>query len=119
MIKDRILQNKIEYPDNIFFGIFNFSVRNFVSRADGSRINWNFLKNSEKTVLTLQIVSWFYYWRAAWNIVSRHKAFPDEPLPSMEFLQKDFDTCVLTSKYLHILKSWNKVMTRKPVEERG
>ena len=52
--------------------------------------NWN--------LVYLQVVSWFYYWRAAWNVVSRIKAFPDEPLPSMEYLQKDFDTCVLTSK---------------------
>ena len=52
--------------------------------------NWN--------LAYLQVVSWFYYWRAAWNVVSRIKAFPDEPLPSMEYLQKDFDTCVLTSK---------------------
>lgn len=46
----------------------------------------------------MQIVSWFYYWRAAWNVVSRQKAFPNEPLPDIDFLRKDFDTCVLTSE---------------------
>ena len=50
-----------------------------------------------------QIVSWFYYWRAAWNIVERKKAYPDEPLPDPEFLRKDFDKCVLTSKALTLL----------------
>ena len=98
--KDRIQQNNIEYADNIFFGIRQLLCLEFCDRSRWQQNYWNFLKNSEKNVLTSQIVSWFYYWRAAWNIVSRHKAFPDEPLPTMEFLQKDFDTCVLTSKYI-------------------
>ena len=45
-----------------------------------------------------KIVSWFYYWRAAWNVVARIKTFPREPLPDVEFLRKDFDTCVLTGE---------------------
>ena len=43
-----------------------------------------------------QIISWFYYWRAAWNIVERKMAYPQEPLPDPDYLRKDFDTCVLT-----------------------
>jgi len=43
-----------------------------------------------------KMVSWFYYWRAAWNVVSRIQMFPREPLPDVEFLKLDFDTCVLT-----------------------
>ncbi len=42
-----------------------------------------------------QIISWFYYWRAAWNIVERKLAYPSEPLPDPDFLRKDFDGCVL------------------------
>lgn len=45
-----------------------------------------------------KIVSWFYYWRAAWNVVSRIRMFPREPLPDVDFLRKDFDTCVLTGE---------------------
>ena len=43
-----------------------------------------------------KIVSWFYYWRAAWNVVERKMAYPNEPLPDPEFLRKDFDSCVLS-----------------------
>lgn len=44
----------------------------------------------------LQIVSWFYYWRAAWNVVERKLAFPEQPLPDPKMLRMDFDTCVRT-----------------------
>jgi len=40
------------------------------------------------------VISWFYYWRAGWNIVERKLAFPDQPLPDPKQLRKDFDTCV-------------------------
>jgi dermatan/chondrotin sulfate uronyl 2-O-sulfotransferase UST len=41
-----------------------------------------------------QVISWFYYWRAGWNIVERIQAFPREPLPDPKRLRMDFDTCV-------------------------
>ncbi len=44
------------------------------------------------------MISWFYYWRAAWNVVERKLAYPDEPLPDPEDLKKDFDTCVLSGE---------------------
>ena len=56
------------------------------------------MKSNAKHEVLLQIVSWFYYWRAAWNIVERKIAYPNEPMPDPAFLRKDFDTCVLTSK---------------------
>lgn len=43
-----------------------------------------------------RVISFFYYRRAAWNIVERKLAFPDDPLPDPDFLRKDFDTCVLS-----------------------
>ena len=46
----------------------------------------------------LQVISWFYYWRAAWNVVERKLAFPNEPLPDPAMLRKDFDTCVISGK---------------------
>ena len=39
--------------------------------------------------------SWFYYWRSSWNIVSRIMELPNEPLPDLDTLKKDFDECVL------------------------
>ena len=42
-----------------------------------------------------QVISYFYYRRASWNVVGRIKEYPKEPLPSIQFLQMDFDTCVL------------------------
>lgn len=43
----------------------------------------------------VEVVSWFYYWRSAWNIVERKLQYPDEPLPDPKNLRMDFDTCVL------------------------
>ena len=60
-----------------------------------------------------KIVSWFYYWRAAWNIVERKKAYPDEPLPDPEFLRKDFDTCVLTDDPECVFEPGSNVMLYK------
>ena len=42
-----------------------------------------------------RVISYFYYRRAGWNIVERHRDFPDEPLPDPAFLRKDFSSCVL------------------------
>ena len=48
-----------------------------------------------------QIVSWFYYWRAAWNVVERKLAFPEQPLPDPKMLRMDFDTCVRAGNLTH------------------
>ena len=40
-------------------------------------------------------MSYFYYQRAAWNVVGKAKAYPNRPLPNLDFLQLDFETCVL------------------------
>jgi len=42
-----------------------------------------------------RVISWFYYWRSSWNIVSRIMELPEEPLPDLDTLKKDFDSCVL------------------------
>jgi len=41
-----------------------------------------------------RLVSWFYYIRAAWYILDRKQAFPNNPLPSSSWVRKTFDTCV-------------------------
>ena len=43
-----------------------------------------------------QVVSYFYYKRAAWNVVARKITYPDEPLPAIDYLMLDFDSCVIT-----------------------
>ncbi|TRY77290.1 hypothetical protein TCAL_00102 [Tigriopus californicus] len=43
-----------------------------------------------------RVISFFYYRRAAWNIVERKLAFPNDPLPDPDFLRKDYDSCVLS-----------------------
>jgi len=44
---------------------------------------------------TDRLVSWFYYIRAAWYVIERHRLFPSNPLPLSSWLKKDFDTCVM------------------------
>lgn len=39
-------------------------------------------------------ISWYYYVRAPWYFVERKQAFPELPLPSSQWLRKDFETCV-------------------------
>jgi len=41
-----------------------------------------------------RLVSWFYYIRAAWYILDRKQAFPNNPLPSSSWVRKTFDSCV-------------------------
>ena len=42
-----------------------------------------------------KVISLFYYKRASWNIVTRAKKYPNSPLPDLDFLMLDFETCVL------------------------
>ena len=58
------------------------------------RMHYLYFKNN--WFCKIQIVSWFYYWRAAWNVVERKLAFPEQPLPDPKMLRMDFDTCVRT-----------------------
>lgn len=39
-------------------------------------------------------ISWYYYVRAPWYFVERKQAFPELPLPSSQWLRKDYETCV-------------------------
>ena len=41
------------------------------------------------------MISLFYYKRASWNVVGKAIQFPKKKLPSIDFLQKTFDSCVL------------------------
>ena len=50
---------------------------------------------SDHAMFFFQVISYFYYQRASWNIVGRAKEYPDLPLPEIDFLRLDFDTCVL------------------------
>ncbi|XP_076050967.1 heparan sulfate 2-O-sulfotransferase pipe [Oratosquilla oratoria] len=43
-----------------------------------------------------RVISWYYYVRAPWYFVERKQAFPELPLPSSQWLRKDYETCVLT-----------------------
>lgn len=43
-----------------------------------------------------KVISYFYYKRASWKVVARKMTYPDEPLPDLDYLKLDFDTCVLT-----------------------
>ena len=43
---------------------------------------------------TDRLISWFYYIRAAWYIVDRKRLFPANPLPHVNWIRKDFDSCV-------------------------
>ncbi|XP_047475947.1 heparan sulfate 2-O-sulfotransferase pipe-like [Penaeus chinensis] len=42
-----------------------------------------------------RVISWYHYVRASWYIVNRQKNFPKMPPPSVPWLRKDFETCVL------------------------
>ncbi|XP_046746625.1 heparan sulfate 2-O-sulfotransferase pipe-like [Diprion similis] len=42
-----------------------------------------------------RVISWYYYVRAPWYLIMRKQQFPDLPFPDPNWLQKDFDSCVL------------------------
>jgi len=43
-----------------------------------------------------RLISWFYYARTSWYLADRVNAFGNEyKMPSKEWLQKDFDRCIL------------------------
>ncbi|KAF2355549.1 Sulfotransferase [Trinorchestia longiramus] len=43
-----------------------------------------------------RVISWYYYVRAPWYFVERKQAFPELPLPSSQWLRKDYETCVMS-----------------------
>ena len=72
-------------------------VRDPVERVHITVVN-NIVVKLINSFCKFQIVSWFYYWRAAWNVVERKLAFPEQPLPDPKMLRMDFDTCVRTGQ---------------------
>eukprot|EP00095_Tigriopus_kingsejongensis_P009155 maker-scaffold798_size95657-snap-gene-0.19 protein:Tk09155 transcript:maker-scaffold798_size95657-snap-gene-0.19-mRNA-1 annotation:"GK19630" len=57
-----------------------------------------------------RVISYFYYRRAAWNIVERKMAYPNDPLPNPDFLRKDFDTCVLEGDSECVYQSGSNIL---------
>lgn len=43
-----------------------------------------------------RVISWYYYVRAPWYFVERKQAFPELPLPSSQWLRKDYESCVMS-----------------------
>lgn len=43
-----------------------------------------------------RVISWFYYIRTPWYLVDRKTHFPEYQLPTVQWLKKDYETCVLT-----------------------
>jgi len=42
-----------------------------------------------------RVISWFYYVRTPWYYIQRTQKFPDFPLPDIDWISLDFETCVL------------------------
>ena len=52
----------------------------------------------------LQVISWFYYIRAGWYLVTKKTTVPGYVFPDVEYLKMTFEECVEMSKLIYNLK---------------
>ena len=51
-----------------------------------------------------RVISWFYYIRAGWYLVTKKTTVPGYVFPDVEYLKMTFEECVEMSKLIYYLK---------------
>ena len=60
-----------------------------------------------------QVASWYYYKRSSLHIVETKLNYPNEALPKLESLKKNFNNCVMEGESYALLKLIQLALQKK------